>query len=188
MPSLRDFLQRGQVLTLYRQLLKVAKQLDPVGSGAGVDGGRRSQAMLEVRRNFEVHRGTDSENARFLMNEGTKQLKMLGDIGDDMLARGSAAEGAAGGAAGSWGRVVERPGASAGIASSHGLNAEAGIVGGGPGIDNDRVAGGRDDDDDGDAGWAWSKEYQGGSVVPPRRGGVGGGTDADVSSLGIRRR
>ena len=80
-PSLAYFIQRAQVLGQYRELMRLARTMDP-----GV--------MDEVRRSYRVHRSAEPERVQFLLSQGGIQMKMMQDIAIDILAPASSLPGA----------------------------------------------------------------------------------------------
>ena len=64
------------MLAQYRTLLRVTRALDDGGDAQG-----------EVQRQFRLHQSAGAEQVKFLLSEGSKQLKMISDISDDMLAK-----------------------------------------------------------------------------------------------------
>mmetsp|Transcript_9251 Transcript_9251/g.22735 ORF Transcript_9251/g.22735 Transcript_9251/m.22735 type:complete len:84 (-) Transcript_9251:480-731(-) len=65
-PSLKAFMMRGEVLRLYRSVVRVSKRLDPA----------EREATLEFARNqFKTMKSVnDTHHIRYLLMEGRKQL------------------------------------------------------------------------------------------------------------------
>mmetsp|Transcript_678 Transcript_678/g.2259 ORF Transcript_678/g.2259 Transcript_678/m.2259 type:complete len:87 (-) Transcript_678:1265-1525(-) len=72
MSELRRFIIRSQVLTLYRQLLRLARRA-PLSS--------RDPIREEIRKEFETHRSVeDLQRIRFLLADGYKRRDRLVDM------------------------------------------------------------------------------------------------------------
>jgi hypothetical protein len=75
-PSLQNFIQRGQVLRLYRQLQRAAQQLEP---------GPRASVAEHIRNEFERHSSATGARVPLLIVEAQQGLKRL----EEMIAMSS---------------------------------------------------------------------------------------------------
>lgn len=71
--SLRHFIFKSQVLSLYRQFVRTSRWLGP--------GPQKAELVAEVRRNFEAQSAiTDLQAIKFHLSEGRKRLEQLQDM------------------------------------------------------------------------------------------------------------
>ncbi|GFR52774.1 hypothetical protein Agub_g15386, partial [Astrephomene gubernaculifera] len=71
--TLRHFIYRSQVLSLYRQFVRATRSL---GGGPS-----RAELTQEVRRNFEAQKQVaDLQAIKFHLSEGRKRLEQLQDM------------------------------------------------------------------------------------------------------------